>query len=39
MIKDTNDQSHMKLQVSIDRQLGVFQKKIVDIIRNSNKVF
>lgn len=36
MMKNANDQSHRKLQTSIDHQLNTSQMKISDIIINSN---
>lgn len=36
MVQSANDQSQRKLQIMIDHQLNTSQKKIADIVKNSN---
>lgn len=36
MVQNANDQNQRKLQIMIDHQLNASQKKIADIIKNSN---
>lgn len=36
MVQSANDQNQRKLQIMIDHQLNASQKKIADIVKNSN---